>query len=105
MNESTREIDPTIGPTNPNAELPSRRGTRPDARNSLVIFCLTLALYLLSSSGRPRVMDEHMVFFQTQSLSERGTLAGFPGPRPGNLVREGRQRRTPLRTLWPRTPL
>ena len=75
MNESTREIDPTIGPTNPNAELPSRRGTRPDARNSLVIFCLTLALYLLSSSGRPRVMDEHMVFFQTQSLSERGTLA------------------------------
>ncbi|MFQ5927478.1 MAG: hypothetical protein ACE5MH_08605 [Terriglobia bacterium] len=45
------------------------------ARRSLALFCVTLALYLLTSSGRLRVMDEYMVFFQTESLAQSGTLA------------------------------
>lgn len=42
---------------------------------SLALFSVTLALYLLSSAGRLRVMDEYMVYFQTESLARSGTLA------------------------------
>lgn len=53
-------------------ESPRKATTRSLA---LWIFIFFQALFLLSSSGRVRVADEQELFFQTQSLVERGDLA------------------------------
>ncbi|MDF1660940.1 MAG: hypothetical protein P1V97_04180 [Planctomycetota bacterium] len=42
---------------------------------ALWIFIFFQAIFLLSSSGRVRIADEQELFFQTQSLVERGELA------------------------------
>lgn len=57
------------------SEDPAQDSPRPTRRLALWLFIFFQALYLLTASGRVRIPDEQEVYFQAESLIDRGELA------------------------------